>query len=504
MINEQGGVNGRKINLISARRRLQPAQDGRAGPPAGRGREGRLPVQYARHRAEPRDPAISQRQQGPTAFCGHRREPVRRPGALSLDDRLQSQLPDRGARLRQAYSRRPSRRQNRRAVPERRFRQGLSDALKDMLGDKAGAMIVKEASYETQRADRRLAGRTAAGVGRRHLPDRRHAEIRRAGDPQVLRSRLGRRALSEQRLAVGRVRAETGRAREVEGPDHRRLRHRRLRSDWKDQPSMQDWKAFTDKYMSAKEYGDMDAAYAFGAAATMVQVLKQCGDDFSRENVMRQAANLKAFAAPMLIPGITVDTSPDNFSPIRELQLLSFDGTSWRMAGARRPRLTTGTRRCAAIGRCSRRAMTTRRRRREEAEKFDRIAVSDPPCAGALRTCPVRVGSEGGHDRTADLRRRRHHAARRRRDRCVEGSRRRLADGRAGHPDLQRFDASPETLARQAPGVTVGNVSGNDFQPDVSYRGFTRRRSPERRSASPSIRTACASTRRSATRSTGT
>ena len=65
----------------------------------------------------------------------------------------------------------------------------------------------------------------------------------------------------------------------------------------------------------------------------MVQVLKQCGNDLSRENVMRQAANLKAFAAPMLIPGITVDTSPDNFSPIRELQLLTFNGASWEPFG---------------------------------------------------------------------------------------------------------------------------------------------------------------------------
>ena len=103
--------------------------------------------------------------------------------------------------------------------------------------------------------------------------------------------------------------------------------------NWKDQPSMQAWKAFADKYLSPRDYGDVDAAYAFGAAATMVQVLKQCGNDLSRENVMRQAASLKAFAAPMLIPGITVDTSPDNFSPIRELQLMTFDGASWQATG---------------------------------------------------------------------------------------------------------------------------------------------------------------------------
>jgi branched-chain amino acid transport system substrate-binding protein len=104
-------------------------------------------------------------------------------------------------------------------------------------------------------------------------------------------------------------------------------------SRYKDEPSVKAWKAFTDKYMSAKEYSDANAAYAFGAAATMIQVLKQCGNDLSRANVMKEAANLKNFAAPLLIPGITINTSPDNFSPIRQLQLLTFNGTSWEPFG---------------------------------------------------------------------------------------------------------------------------------------------------------------------------
>jgi branched-chain amino acid transport system substrate-binding protein len=102
---------------------------------------------------------------------------------------------------------------------------------------------------------------------------------------------------------------------------------------YKDEPSLKAWKDFTSKYMSATEYLDVNAAYAFGAAATMIQVLKQCGNDLSRENVMKEAANLKNFAAPLLIPGITINTSPDNFSPIRQLQLLTFNGTSWLPSG---------------------------------------------------------------------------------------------------------------------------------------------------------------------------
>jgi branched-chain amino acid transport system substrate-binding protein len=65
----------------------------------------------------------------------------------------------------------------------------------------------------------------------------------------------------------------------------------------------------------------------------MVQVLKQCGADLSRENVMRQAANLKDFVLAMGLPGIKINTSPDNFSPIRQEALASFDGESWEQFG---------------------------------------------------------------------------------------------------------------------------------------------------------------------------
>jgi branched-chain amino acid transport system substrate-binding protein len=102
---------------------------------------------------------------------------------------------------------------------------------------------------------------------------------------------------------------------------------------YKDEPGLKAWKDFTTKYMSATDFIDVNAAYAFGAAATMIQVLKQCGNDLSRENVMKEAANLKKFAAPLLIPGITINTSPDNFAPIRQLQLLTFNGTSWEPFG---------------------------------------------------------------------------------------------------------------------------------------------------------------------------
>jgi branched-chain amino acid transport system substrate-binding protein len=102
---------------------------------------------------------------------------------------------------------------------------------------------------------------------------------------------------------------------------------------WKDSPDLKAWQAFCDKYMSQREFVDANATYAFSAASTMVQVLKQCGNDLSRDNVMKQAANVKDFEPPMVLPGMRINTSPTNFSPIRQMQLASFDGQSWQLFG---------------------------------------------------------------------------------------------------------------------------------------------------------------------------
>jgi branched-chain amino acid transport system substrate-binding protein len=102
---------------------------------------------------------------------------------------------------------------------------------------------------------------------------------------------------------------------------------------WKNSPDLKIWEAFTSKYMSAVEYIDSNAGYGFGAATTIVQVLKQCDNDLSRENIMKQAANLKDFRAPLLYPGITINTSPTNYSPIRQLQLQTFNGEGWEPIG---------------------------------------------------------------------------------------------------------------------------------------------------------------------------
>jgi branched-chain amino acid transport system substrate-binding protein len=102
---------------------------------------------------------------------------------------------------------------------------------------------------------------------------------------------------------------------------------------WKDDPGYKEWAAFVAKYLTPADLIDANAVDSFCAAATLVQVLRQCGDDLSRDNIMRQAANLKDFELPMLLPGIRINTSPDHFYPISQMQLATFDGESWALFG---------------------------------------------------------------------------------------------------------------------------------------------------------------------------
>jgi len=102
---------------------------------------------------------------------------------------------------------------------------------------------------------------------------------------------------------------------------------------WRDDPGVKEWEAFAEKYLAAADYKDQFAFYGFHVAIVMVHVLKQCGDDLSRDNVLRQALSLKDFTTPLLLPGITINTSPTNYVPIRQFQLARFNGENWELFG---------------------------------------------------------------------------------------------------------------------------------------------------------------------------
>jgi branched-chain amino acid transport system substrate-binding protein len=102
---------------------------------------------------------------------------------------------------------------------------------------------------------------------------------------------------------------------------------------WKDDPAMKDWSSFMNKYYPGGDKDDSAALYGYASAETLVQVLKQCGDDLSRENVMRQAASLKGYQASVLLPGVTISTGPEDFRPVKQMRLVQFDGRTWQPIG---------------------------------------------------------------------------------------------------------------------------------------------------------------------------
>lgn len=97
---------------------------------------------------------------------------------------------------------------------------------------------------------------------------------------------------------------------------------------WTADPGFLEWIGFMDKYYPGADKTDVNNAYGYTCAQTLVQALTQCGNDLSRENIMRQAANLD-IALPMLQPGIRVKTAPDDYYPLKQMRLVKFDGTTW-------------------------------------------------------------------------------------------------------------------------------------------------------------------------------
>jgi branched-chain amino acid transport system substrate-binding protein len=102
---------------------------------------------------------------------------------------------------------------------------------------------------------------------------------------------------------------------------------------WFNDPGYKDWVAWMKKYYPEGALDDQSNAYAYSVAQTMVQVLKQAGNDLSRDNIMKQAASLKDLPLPLLLPGIKVNTSATDFAPIEQEQLARFDGERWVLFG---------------------------------------------------------------------------------------------------------------------------------------------------------------------------
>ncbi len=103
---------------------------------------------------------------------------------------------------------------------------------------------------------------------------------------------------------------------------------------WKDDPMIKEWATFMDKYFPEGDKTSTFSVYGYLTAQTMVQVLKQCGDELTRENVMKQAANLKNVELGLLLPGIKINTSPTDYFPVEQMQMSRFNGDHNELFGS--------------------------------------------------------------------------------------------------------------------------------------------------------------------------
>jgi hypothetical protein len=102
---------------------------------------------------------------------------------------------------------------------------------------------------------------------------------------------------------------------------------------WKDDPAMKAWSSFMEKYDPDGDKDDSNAVFGYAAAETLFQVLSQGGNDLSRKNVMRQSACFRGYQNSVALPGITFNTGPADFHPIKQMRLVQFDGTVWQPIG---------------------------------------------------------------------------------------------------------------------------------------------------------------------------
>jgi branched-chain amino acid transport system substrate-binding protein len=107
-------------------------------------------------------------------------------------------------------------------------------------------------------------------------------------------------------------------------------------------PAYREFNAFIDRYAPSASKANSLTVYGYISARTMVEVLKRSGDDLSRENIMRQAASLKGLEIPMLLPGVTINTSPNDYAPLEQMQVMQFTGGKWERSGPVRSGIDAG------------------------------------------------------------------------------------------------------------------------------------------------------------------
>jgi branched-chain amino acid transport system substrate-binding protein len=204
---------------------------------------------------------------------------------------------------------------------------------KDGLGDKASSMVVKEVSYEVAdpTVDSQMVQLQASGADTFFnitTPKFAAQAIRKAYDSGWKPTHY----LNNVSASIGSVLKPAG-LDKSEGLISTQYLKDPLDDQWKDDPSVKEWRAFMGKYYPEGNLADASNMYGYTVAQTLHQVLKQAGDNLTRANVMKQAASLKGYRAETMLPGIRITTDAGDFAPIESEQLIRFDGTAWKRFG---------------------------------------------------------------------------------------------------------------------------------------------------------------------------
>ncbi len=209
------------------------------------------------------------------------------------------------------------------------FGKDYLKGLKEGLGDKAQKMIVAEVSYEVTdpTIDSQIVQLQASGADvfvNITTPKFAAMAIRKAYD-------IGWKPvqyLTNVSISIAAVIQPAGPEKAVGIISSAYLKDA-TDPQWQNDSGMNELRAFTKKYLPDGSLTDSNIVYGYSVARTMVQVLKQCGDNLTRENVMKQAANLKNFNTDVGLPGILISTSATNFAPIQAMQLMRWEGKQW-------------------------------------------------------------------------------------------------------------------------------------------------------------------------------
>ena len=205
--------------------------------------------------------------------------------------------------------------------------------LKEIFGDKASSILIAEESYETTEPSIdshivKLKGTGADVFVNISTPKFAAQAIKKMAELEWKPMHV----MTDVSISIGAVMKPAG-LENSEGILSATYIKDASDSRWANDPGMKKFMAFIDKYVPGANLSDANLVYAYAAAQTMVQVLQQCGDNLTRENVMKQAASLRDFSPDTLLPGVKINTSATDYAPIEQLQMMQFKAGKWEMFG---------------------------------------------------------------------------------------------------------------------------------------------------------------------------